>query len=75
MVATEVDSNLAGLILDAGLYDIKAASNPKTIANIKNEVGDDLTPEQIKQRSAPIRRLLSSGNIKISQKISSGKFI
>lgn len=52
MVATEVDSNLSGLILDAGLYDIKAATNPKTLANIKNEIGNNLTLVQIKQRSA-----------------------
>jgi dipeptidyl aminopeptidase/acylaminoacyl peptidase len=51
MVATQ-EPNLAGLILDAGLYDIKTASHPTTLSNIEKEVGNNLTFDQIKQRSA-----------------------
>lgn len=60
MVATQ-EPNLAGLILDAGLYDIKATSYPKTLSNIEKEVGNNLTIEQIKQRSA----FYHANNIKI----------
>lgn len=52
MVATQSETNLAGLILDAGLYDIKATNYPKTLSNIEKELGKNLSFEQIKQRSA-----------------------
>jgi len=60
MVASQ-EPNLAGLILDAGLYDIKAVSHPTTLSNIEKEVGNKVTLDQIKQRSASYH----ANNIKI----------
>lgn len=60
MVATQ-ETNLAGLILDSGLYDLKGTNFPETLTNIKREVGDNLTNAQIQERSA----IYHSSNLKM----------